>query len=140
MICCPSSNCGYFGFIKRKECRDSLECEKCLYKWRDPSQYTWSEKLSSNFKKCRSMDFKILTQIHHLCFEEPCPKCGVHIQKNGGCPHMVCGKCKYEFCWRCLSSYKGYIHQNPQHFCPMRTVMLNPLLLILCILLNFKLV
>ena len=28
----------------------------------------------------------------------PCPRCGVRIEKNGGCPHMTCVQptCKYE--------------------------------------------
>ena len=42
---------------------------------------------------------------------EPCPECGILIQKNGGCSHVGCTKCKYEFCWDCLGSYKGYNHE-----------------------------
>ncbi|CCF55789.1 hypothetical protein KAFR_0A03540 [Kazachstania africana CBS 2517] len=30
-----------------------------------------------------------------------CPKCSVNIEKDGGCNHMVCSSCKYEFCWIC---------------------------------------
>ncbi|XVF63943.1 hypothetical protein PTKIN_Ptkin09bG0127200 [Pterospermum kingtungense] len=33
---------------------------------------------------------------------KPCPKCKSPIQKDGGCPHMVCS-CKFEFCWLCES-------------------------------------
>jgi len=40
---------------------------------------------------------------------KPCPKCGVPIEKNGGCSHMTCtlgqGGCGYEFCWHCLGDY-----------------------------------
>ena len=43
---------------------------------------------------------------------EPCPNCGVYVQKNGGCPHMVCAKCKYEFCWTCLGHYARYRHDE----------------------------
>lgn len=30
-----------------------------------------------------------------------CPKCGVGIEKNGGCMHMECSACHVHFCWRC---------------------------------------
>jgi IBR domain, a half RING-finger domain len=28
-----------------------------------------------------------------------CPRCHVAINKNGGCPHMICMKCLYSFTW-----------------------------------------
>eukprot|EP01013_Petalomonas_cantuscygni_P022402 TRINITY_DN42_c0_g1_i1.p1 TRINITY_DN42_c0_g1~~TRINITY_DN42_c0_g1_i1.p1 ORF type:complete len:464 (-),score=26.34 TRINITY_DN42_c0_g1_i1:478-1869(-) len=32
----------------------------------------------------------------------PCPSCAAPIQKNGGCPQMVCAKCKTAFRWCCM--------------------------------------
>ncbi|KAK7202999.1 RING finger protein [Myxozyma melibiosi] len=34
-----------------------------------------------------------------------CPKCRATIEKNGGCNHMTCRKCKYEFCWICIGNW-----------------------------------
>ena len=39
-----------------------------------------------------------------------CPRCRANIQKNGGCNHMTCVHCKYEFCWVC---HRGY---QPGHY------------------------
>ncbi len=49
-----------------------------------------------------------------------CPKCKSRIEKNEGCNHMHCTRCKYDFCWLCNREYK------PRHYewynligCPM---------------------
>ncbi|KAH3900605.1 related to RING finger protein YKR017C [Saccharomycodes ludwigii] len=39
-----------------------------------------------------------------------CPRCSVNIEKNGGCNHMICGGCKYEFCWVCEQDWEP--HKN----------------------------
>ena len=30
---------------------------------------------------------------------KPCKGCGARIQKTGGCNHLVCSRCKHQFCW-----------------------------------------
>ncbi|KAI5961415.1 uncharacterized protein KGF55_004038 [Candida pseudojiufengensis] len=37
-----------------------------------------------------------------------CPKCHTSIEKNGGCNHMTCRKCKHEFCWICSGDWKQH--------------------------------
>ncbi|PVZ97466.1 hypothetical protein BB558_003028 [Smittium angustum] len=35
-----------------------------------------------------------------------CPGCKATIEKNGGCNHMTCKKCRHEFCWICKGNWK----------------------------------
>lgn len=37
-----------------------------------------------------------------------CPKCSSTIEKNGGCNHMTCRKCKHEFCWICAGPWSEH--------------------------------
>jgi len=37
-----------------------------------------------------------------------CPKCHIAVEKNGGCNHMTCRQCSYEWCWFCLKVWKGH--------------------------------
>ncbi|GMM33221.1 E3 ubiquitin-protein ligase [Saccharomycopsis crataegensis] len=37
-----------------------------------------------------------------------CTKCENPIEKNGGCNHMTCSKCGFEFCWICSGPWKSH--------------------------------
>lgn len=58
--------------------------------------------LKSWLKKCMD-DSETANWIHANTKE--CPKCNSMIEKNGGCNHMVCKRCTYEFCWVCLGPW-----------------------------------
>ncbi|KAG9733149.1 hypothetical protein KCU59_g11539, partial [Aureobasidium melanogenum] len=46
----------------------------------------------------------------------PCPKCKVRIEKDGGCDHMTCAQCQYEFCYQCSANYTTILaHDNRRH-------------------------
>mmetsp|Transcript_12733 Transcript_12733/g.21467 ORF Transcript_12733/g.21467 Transcript_12733/m.21467 type:complete len:222 (+) Transcript_12733:613-1278(+) len=37
-----------------------------------------------------------------------CPRCSASFEKDGGCPHMYCSVCQYEWCWICgFSDFNG---------------------------------
>lgn len=38
---------------------------------------------------------------------KPCPRCGIPIQKNGGCDHVKCTMCRKDFWWTCNCEYSG---------------------------------
>ncbi|KAF3038119.1 hypothetical protein E8E12_005248 [Didymella heteroderae] len=45
---------------------------------------------------------------------KPCPKCGVNIEKQGGCDHMNCQRCRHNFCWECLGTYNGNANNHAE--------------------------
>lgn len=66
--------------------------------------------MPNRFWQCFSRFERLLSNLNKILFTEPCPNCGVSIQKDEGCDHMVCAKCKHEYCWRCLGPYSDYQH------------------------------
>lgn len=46
-------------------------------------------------------------------FTKQCPRCFTEIEKNGGCNHMTCRRCRHDFCWLCLGNY----HNHNQMVC-----------------------
>ncbi|XP_069100943.1 uncharacterized protein [Argopecten irradians] len=47
------------------------------------------------------------TRIYYVDVKK-CPRCKHPIEKNGGCPHMVC-RCSHNFCWMCLRDGASHV-------------------------------
>jgi hypothetical protein len=62
---------------------------------------------------CEEYDMSLTNGVlhadHHWINEhtKKCPQCDYNIEKNRGCDHMTCFKCKHEFCWECLAPYSN---------------------------------
>ena len=106
---CPT--CKYSGFVSQREegCNQNLICESCSMEWADADLIESYN--SNNLKLSLVKSFhKRFIELMKVLFTEPCPKCGIYISKDGGCQSVVCGKCKHQFCWECLSAYPSYNH------------------------------
>ena len=50
-----------------------------------------------------------------------CPMCRTRIEKTGGCNHMTCAFCRYQFCWACSESASlDDNHFQPNNGCGVR--------------------
>ena len=43
-----------------------------------------------------------------------CPRCGAHVQRNGGCNHMICSSCSTHFCIVCGQRWQGHGARAPR--------------------------
>lgn len=109
MVFCPREHCDYIGWIKPTEkCSYPLVCELCGSSWRDDQLLpTWQRflQLVTRLLSCQEDGFSLLWKD---LWTEACPGCRASIEKNGGCPHMACIRCKLEFCWTCMRPYRNH--------------------------------
>ena len=105
---CPRCSSGGFGVpncanAQCLECGHSF-CVRCLGEPHDG--YTCAQSAGAGTNTTRWL-------VQHT---KPCPGCGIPISKTGGCSHMTCPRCSYQFCWYCLGKYKGVYTFEPR--CP----------------------
>lgn len=83
-------------------CCSCKYCFLCLLPYHAPNSCATIKKWLS---KCQD-DSE--TRNYLLVHTQDCPKCHVCIEKNGGCSHMTCNRCKHEFCWVCSNDWKSH--------------------------------
>lgn len=76
---------------------NTMMCFNCLSKWHE----------GATCDSALELEYKKYTQNVQVKY---CPKCKSKIEKNGGCNHMTCIRCKFEFCWICGCKYEGSSH------------------------------
>lgn len=84
--------CGSIVCMKCKQAgHEPLSC-KMFSEW-DSNLSSALDTLNNNWKKNNT---------------KTCPGCKTDIEKNQGCMHMTCAKCRYEFCWLCMGDWKKH--------------------------------
>ena len=111
---CPAPNCEYAVEcgVKKKELGRIVPTVACGCKHRFCFGCTLSDHqpapcslVKQWLKKCED-DSETANWISANTKE--CPKCSSTIEKNGGCNHMTCRKCKHEFCWMCMGLWSEH--------------------------------
>jgi ankyrin repeat/IBR domain-containing protein 1 len=47
---------------------------------------------------------------------KPCPSCSSPIEKQDGCNHVKCTKCRHSFCWVCLEPWRKHSSSTGGYF------------------------
>ncbi|MCQ2821077.1 MAG: E3 ubiquitin protein ligase [archaeon] len=99
---CPYPNCDSFLLkdpnTKYVQCQKGHQfCFNCTKKWHGDTPC--DEEIDKDFQMWKKS--KVIKR---------CPKCQLYTEKNKGCNHMTCVKCKYQWCWLCEKEYR------PGHF------------------------
>jgi len=77
----------------------------CIICGEEPHAPSCCKELSRWNEKCRN---ESETANWILANTKSCPKCVSRIEKNQGCNHMTCQRCKYEFCWICMGDWNDH--------------------------------
>lgn len=84
---------------------DSCTTRFCIKCGEEPHSPLHCKALEAWKEKCKN---ESETANWILANTKACPKCRSRIEKNQGCNHMTCQKCKHEFCWICCGDWKDH--------------------------------
>mmetsp|Transcript_26289 Transcript_26289/g.46378 ORF Transcript_26289/g.46378 Transcript_26289/m.46378 type:complete len:501 (+) Transcript_26289:292-1794(+) len=84
---------------------DGCDTSFCLICGEEPHAPCGCKELQKWNEKCRN---ESETANWILANTKSCPKCVSRIEKNQGCNHMTCQRCKHEFCWICMGDWHDH--------------------------------
>lgn len=108
IVQCRNGICNYYGFVGTETCLEPLECLRCGHRWRNKNNLTLIQTLLYLIQHFQTEYTNLQSEVYAYLWTASCPSCGIYIRKVGGCDHMTCKKCSYEFCWICKHEYKTH--------------------------------
>ena len=121
---CP--HCHLISWLGPGLCLSRASCPRC--------SYTWPTPLSKFLFSITTAKDNVRATVLKECTTSPCPSCSAPIEKNGGCLHMTCAKCKHEYCYLCKRPHHG--HNSAGCFLYIRTVLVWGLIMAGCLVLK----
>ncbi|KAL8585697.1 hypothetical protein ACOMHN_022344 [Nucella lapillus] len=96
---------------KRKVIKHGLHvtCKRCSLEWCFTCHAPLHKGLTcKRFRKGDILLKEWAKEFHYGQLNaQQCPKCKIFIQRSLGCDHMMCTRCRTNFCYRCGESYRG---------------------------------
>ncbi|KAI6193458.1 RBR-type E3 ubiquitin transferase [Aphelenchoides besseyi] len=109
---CPGIDCGYTWLISRQNTSNLIINCRCGDRFCFDCQ-----SIDHSPATCAMItQWRTFEQDGYACYDwllkntKKCPGCKTNIEKNGGCEHMTCKRCKHEFCWLCLAARRSSDH------------------------------
>jgi len=118
---CPTADCGMMYRVSTEGRR--FTCCACQTDICTSCQVQWHNGLTCAMFKSRK---EAKGRLEEWIMQDPrkslnCPICKTPIQKNEGCYHMTCSKCKSIVCVRCLEVFPSAKRvYNHQRHCPKK--------------------
>jgi ariadne-1 len=84
---------------------DGCSTSFCMVCGEEPHAPSGCKELALWNEKCRN---ESETANWILANTKSCPKCASRIEKNQGCNHITCQRCKHEFCWICSGDWASH--------------------------------
>mmetsp|Transcript_110043 Transcript_110043/g.318120 ORF Transcript_110043/g.318120 Transcript_110043/m.318120 type:complete len:496 (-) Transcript_110043:110-1597(-) len=111
---CPGKGCERVACAQSASAMEQEDniahCDGCLTNFcllcgEEPHAPSDCKALAKWLEKCRN---ESETANWILANTKSCPKCVSRIEKNQGCNHMTCSKCRHEFCWICMGDWQEH--------------------------------
>jgi len=120
IVWCPTKGCS--NALIREGKSPMLVCYVCKHTHCNNCKIPWHTNLTcteyngilkqKEEKLEKEKTNELAAQVWITLKTKPCPACKTPIEKNGGCNHMTCMKCRYEFCWLCGTKYANNHFSN----------------------------
>lgn len=77
----------------------------------------WKKKISNEISDSAALNTSdVATALWVQANTKKCPKCKTPIEKDEGCNHMTCKKCRYDFCWICMQRWENHSNRTGGYF------------------------